>query len=269
MYVAEGGILLVADLINSETGGDRWVVGHLRATTFIPDLTAIDDFKSTWWKNVVGNTPEDERINHQGWVREQEGMLDGNLLTMVCRHGRVDWVLKYVEQGSPYETSKLPGIGPMSPKTLNPFMEVIRKWLFECPPTNRLAFGAILGRRATDAQAGYEKILSYISDVQLEPQGISDLVYQINRPRKSGFSKDIMINRLSRWSVQLTGTVGITVDPTIPKASASMQGQHICKLDLDINTTLLDDAVSGDDAHTIFLELVSLGQEISTKGDIP
>lgn len=258
--------MLTTDL--SGTDDDRWEIGYLRATTFIPDLTAEDAFENTWWKKVVGNMPEDEHINRQRGVIEQKGTLNGNLLTMVYQLGRVDWVLEAAEQRSPSEGSELLTIGSMSHKTLRPFMMVVKNWLSECPPTNRLAFGAILGKLAADAQTGYEKILPYVPDVQLDPQGISDFFYQINRPRESTSDKGVRINRLSRWSVPLIGTVGVTVDPTISKVSANMQGQHICKLDLDINTTLLDDAVFGNNAYGIFQELVALGQEIATKGDI-
>ena len=187
---------------------------------------------------------------------------------MFSQAGRVDWTLVATEEGSS-ETSKLAALGPVSTDTLGPFIEIVKNWLNESPPANRLAFGATLGRPTANAQTGYKEIQPYITTVHLNPQDTSDFFYRINRPRESAASPGTMINRLSSWTVELVGTVGITVEPTTPKVAANIQGQqYICKLDLDINTAILDDGVVKDDAYSIFQELVAHGQEIASKGDI-
>ena len=109
----------------------------------------------------------------------------------------------------------------------------------------------------------------YVPAVKLDRQGIADFFYRINRPIESKASPGTMINCLNSWTVALLGTVGVTVEPTTPKAAASMQEQqYICRLDLDINTAILDDGVVKDDAYSIFQELVAHGQEIASKGDV-
>ena len=245
----------------------QWEIGYLRATTFIPDLSMEGAVGNTWWEEAVGGKPENEHIDHQKGVKEQKGTLNGNLLVMVSQPGRIDWTLEATEEGSS-EPSKLPTVGSMSGDALEPFVGIVKNWLNRCPPTNRLAFGTILGRLVADAQAGYEEIQPYLHNVRLNPQGISDFFYQINRPKESTVNQGIRINRLSKWSVALVGTVGITIDPAASKASASMiQRRHICRLELDINTAALSDAVSGDDAYAIFQELIEHGQDIASKGD--
>ena len=245
-----------------------WGVGFLRATTFIPDLTGEDSVGNAWWENVAGGKPEDERIIHQRGVKEQRGELNGNLLAMVSQPGRVDLTLEARDEESS-EMSELSTMGSLSGGTMEPFMEIVKRWLNECPPANRLAFGATLGWLAADAQTGYEEIQRYLPSVQLNPQGSLDFFYQINRPKESTVRPGVRINRISRWSVPLVGTVGVTVDPTASKATASIQGWHICKLELDINTSILSDATSGDGAYAIFQELAAHGQEIAKEGDIP
>ena len=263
----EGSALGEGRPASGSNGGNQWVVGLLRATTFIPDLAAEDVVENTWWNEIVGSKPEDERINHQRGVKEQKGAFKGNLLIMVSQFGRVDWTFAPAEDGS-VEESEIPALGPMSDDTLNPFAEIVKNWLSVCPLVNRLAFGAILGMPTADAPTGYEEIQPYIPNVRLNPQTSSDFFYQINRPKKSNTMPGVMINRLSRWSVELVGSMGVTVDPAASKASVRMRGQHIRRLELDINTVPLDDTVLRDGAYALFHELVEHGQEIANKGDI-
>lgn len=186
---------------------------------------------------------------------------------MVSQPGRVDWALEAMEDGS-LKTSELSATGAMSDATPGPFMGIVKNWLNESPPSNRLAFGSVLEMRTVDERTGCEKIQPYLHSIKMNPQGISDFFYQINRPRESTVRSGIRINRLSRWSVSLLGTIGVTIDPAVPKATTSLQGQYACRLELDINTAPLSDAISRDDAHKVFQELVAFGKEIANKGDV-
>lgn len=252
----------------ADQDGCSWEVGFLRATTFIPGLTHEVSVKNTWWNKIIADKPEDERINHQRGMKEQRGKFKSNNLAMVSQLGRVDLTLGAVDEESP-EPPKLPSIGPMSTDTLDPFMKIIKSWLNAYPPASRLAFGAILGKITTGTQTGHEEILSYLPDIKLDPQNISDLFYQINRPKMSTVHPSIRINRVSKWSVPLVGTVGVTIDPAVSKATTNMQEWHICKLELDTNTPLLSDVMAGDGAYQIFRELADHGQSIAENGDIP
>lgn len=248
--------------------GCSWEVGFLRATTFIPDLTREVSVENTWWDKIVADKPEDERINHQKGMKKQRGKFKSNNLTMVSQLGRVDLTLGAADEEPP-EPPKLPSIGPMSTDTLDPFMQIIKSWLNACPPANRLAFGAILGKPTVGTQTGHEEILSYLPDLQLDPQNISDLFYHINRPKISTVDPSIRINRMSTWSVPLVGTVGVAIDPAVSSATTDIQEWHICKLELDISTPLLSDVIVGDVAYAIFRELADHGQSIAGNGDIP
>ena len=224
---------------------------------------------NTWWDKIVDGKPDDEHINRQNGVKEQRCSFNGNLLVMVSQPGQVDWTLEVAEGLSP-DMPELPALGPMSADTLDPFMDIVKNWLNECPPVNRLAFGAILGMLTEDAKTGYAEIQQYLHNVQLNAQGISDFFYQINRPKESKVIPGTMINRVNRWAVALFGTVGVTVETATSKAVANIQGKrHICKLDLDINTPLLNDSVVEGKTYAIFQELVNQGQEIANNGDVP
>lgn len=225
--------------------------------------------ENTWWDKTVGSKPDEENINRQNGMKEQRGSRDGNRLIMLSRPGRVDWTLEATGEVSS-DVPELPTLGPLSDDTLDPFVEIVKNWLNECPPVNRLALRAVLGKPTADAQAGYREIQPYLPTVQLNPHGISNFLYQINRPRESMVSPGMVINRLSRWAVVLVDTIGVTTKPSTPNADANIQGQqYICRLDLDIHTTLLGEGVVKDDAYEIFQELVLHGQEIASKGDVP
>lgn len=255
--------------VSDPSGRGQWLVGLLRATTFIPDLSVDDSIENTWWDKTVDDKPDDEHIDRKNGVKEQKGSLNGNRLVMVSRPGRVDWTLGTAEGGSP-DMPELPALGPLSADTLDPFVNIVKNWLNECPPVNRLAFGASLGRLVADARTGYKDIQRYLPAVQLNPQDVSNFLYQINRPKESTVSSGTMINRLNSWTVMSIGTVGVAIEPTASKATANMQGQrHICRLDLDINTALLDDGVAKNDAYALFQELIKHGLEIASEGDVP
>lgn len=250
-----------------ESDDDQWEVAYLRATAFVPDLSVDDVVENALWEKVIGEKPKEEHINYQKGLREEKGSLDDDILSMASQRGRVDCALESTG-GESARVPELPTIGSMSDATLKPFMEVIKKLLSACSPTNRLAFGAILVMRATDASAGYTKIQPYLHSIQMNPQETSDFFYQINRPRKSKICPDIRINRLSRWSMSLLGTLGVTVDPVESKATTSIQRRHACRLELDINTAVLNYTLTSDNAYAVFQELVTCGDEISSKGDV-
>lgn len=252
--------------VSDPSGQGQWLVGLLRATTFIPDLSMGGAIENMWWDKTVGGKPDVENIDRQNGVKKQKGSLNNNRLVLVSQPGRVDWTLEVAESASP-DMPELPALGPLSTDTLDPFLNIVKKWLSGCPPANRLAFGANLGRLVADARTGYEDIQQYIPAVQLN--GVSNFLYQINRPKESTVSPGTMINRMNTWTVVSIGTVGVTFEPTASKAAANMQGQrHICRLDLDINTALLDVSVVKDEAYAIFMEMVEHGQKIAYEGDV-
>lgn len=226
-----------------------------------------DVVKNTWWEDTIGDKPDEVHVDNQRKARIQKSLLNGNLWTMICQPGRVDWTLEAVEKESD-KTSELAVLGSMTTNTLEPFVKIIGKWLGKCPPTNRLAFGAHLGKMTDDIHTGYEEIQQYLPNVKLDPQNTANFRYQINRPRKSEIDSKIMINRLNTWSVVLVSTGGVTIDPMASKISANVQSSHVRVLELDINTASVDGSIAKNKVRKVFQELVEHGQEISSKGDV-
>ncbi len=247
---------------------DNWEVERIRVTTFISLQPMKKITENTWWEETVGNKPEESFVSHQKGVKEQKGMLGNNLLILTCQPDRIDWNVMIGQQPSSDEPFQFPTIGSL-PDVLKSLSSVVKKWLDVCPPTNRLALGATLVKTIADIKTGHEEILQYLPDLKLNPTGISDFFYQINRPRESTSSVGIKINRLSKWSIMQIGTVRINVGSQVDVVPVNEQRQNACKLELDINTAPSDNIISKDATWPIFEELAEYGREIALKGDIP
>ncbi|MDQ7034545.1 MAG: hypothetical protein Q9P01_06835 [Anaerolineae bacterium] len=116
-------------------------------------------------------------------------------------------------------------------------------------------------------EAGYEK-LTELLPFKIDAENSSDFFYQINRRRNSNTISNLELNRLSKWSVLKLQTALIRTDIaanqliTLPEAYA-------CRLELDINTIQnFEGELDQDKLSDLFYELINLGKEIATKGDI-
>jgi hypothetical protein len=156
---------------------------------------------------------------------------------------------------------------------LGTFVGLVLAWLNDAPALQRIAFGAILRLPVNDRIFGYQKLASYLHHVDLDPVGSTEFLYQINRPRKSKSGvENLSINRLSKWSVAFTQQATYTVqDPQAAQFQLTgLQKDIHCRLELDINTVPdIEGDFAAKDAQQIFNELVDLGREIATNGDIP
>jgi len=119
-----------------------------------------------------------------------------------------------------------------------------------------------------DRPSGYRKLGSYLPGIQIDPEGSSDFLYQINRPRKARLNiPSLRINRLSNWSVSRIDIGGQFGAQTIELPGLE---QYACRLELDINTAPdFQEILVREQLRSTFEELVDLGKEIAARGDIP
>lgn len=246
-----------------------WHVLTLRATAFVaPDAPTAP---SDWWGQLVGLPPEIVISRPKLGQHQQDGSFEGRKLTLQIQPERIDWTFMPADVQSPEELEEgLPSAGSLS-DALGPFHKLVLAWLPLAPPVTRLAFGAILFQPAENRRAGYAQIAGYIPSVKLDPDGSSDFLYQINRPRDSvsGIG-GLRINRLTKWSVMLFERVRVEFKRPGVVAAGSLAMRSACRLELDINTS---PEFSGPLPHerlqSLFEELLTLGQEIAAKGDVP
>ena len=246
---------------------ESWQVEQLRTTAFVLGGQA-GDLPETWWRQVVGGAPEEQRSRPQQGIVEQFGLFQGMRLNVVWRSDRVDWRLipNVVRSGQPLDG--FPVLGAYS-DALKDFVELSKKGLDNCGPMIRLASGAVLLKRVPNLEAAYAVLASYLPSISFDLNGATDFLYQINRPRSSRSVDSLVINRLTKWSVFVGGMLSISLTGGSPVLVPGIPGQHVCRLELDINTVPSTSAVDAGKVNLVFQELVNFGFEIAENGDIP
>lgn len=244
---------------------ETWIAESLRLTVFSIPGTVLGE--SAWWNSLLNEPSE---INTTRPQYQDEGPFENGRLTLTVKANRVDWTytpdLRKLEEG-------LPSIGPFA-EALDKFSGLMRRWLENSPPIKRLAFGAVLLQSAQDRITGYDAISKYLPAIKLDGRTSSDFVYQINRPRDSRIGiQGLKVNRVSKWSVMRMQRLQVEIQSGESQATPMViphEKNSACRLELDINTS---PEFSGDIPKqylvSLFEELVSLGREIASKGDIP
>ena len=127
-------------------------------------------------------------------------------------------------------------------------------------------------QQVVDRAEGYKSLQKYLPAVQLDPEGSSDFLYQINRKRESKVIKGLTINRLQKWSVlamhRMAFDVGIVEGAQQQSRGVLSAPLSAQRLELDINTQPdRTEPFQSKDLNAIYSELISLGEEIAVRGD--
>ena len=244
-----------------------WQVTTLRLTAFLSPAARVSE--NTWWSDLIGKSPESRNIRPQKGEQKDEGPFEQGKIVLNVNPARVDWIFVPNIDPEKFEGDMLT-VGSF-PEVADLFLKLMQRWLTPpmCPPIQRLAFGAILHQPVDGRTKGYHLLDDYLPALEIDHKNSSDLLYQINRPRQNKCGiKDLLINRLSKWSVMSVQFFGIPVG----QASATkMLGPEnfVCNVELDINTDKdFQNELPREQLPVIFQELVDLAREIASKGDI-
>ena len=252
--------------INSELYKSGWNVELLRFTGFLTPNVQVGE--PSWWEKIVGEKSETRLYRSKKGQFQEKGLLDDGEFVLGIEPFRIDWIFRVIEsQGENIKSS----LGAFK-DVVNSFLSLMNKWFLmdNLPTLQRVAFGAVIFQPVESRKIGYEKLSKYLSEsVKMDPDGSSDFIYQINRQRKSKLKiPDLLINRLTKWSVQRYRLIGIAFEPE-SKTIYEGQENFACRLELDINTIPNSEInFDADKYKNIFNELINLGIEISEKGDI-
>jgi hypothetical protein len=205
----------------------------------------------------------------QGGSQEEGAFATGKLILSIGPT-RIDWLLTGVsEQKSNGEDTLTIGAFP---DVLRSFQELIERWftLETCPSLIRVAFGAVLLQPSASHQDAYQQLGRYLSSMTLDPEGSSDFFYQINRRRDSTTGiAGLKINRLSKWAMVNFTTMMFSGSPERILYHPSMSASFV-QLELDISTVPdFQGEFERGQLQPVFSELVRLGCEIASQGDIP
>ena len=239
----------------------EWKHHHLRLTAFLDNAMAISE--NTWWKDIVGSDPESTNITGSQ-LKVEQGMRKDLILLLKVEPLRVDWILQAKESQN---FNELPNLGDNA-KALSTFKEITNDWFknSKIPDIKRLAYGTRLYSIVDDRIKGYEELDRLLEFVEVHPETSSDFLYQINRSLSSATVDDLLINRLTKWHVANIKTVSI--DTNAGQSKSLAPDVFATTLDLDINSDAdTEKLLPIDKLIILFEEFISLGKEITVKGD--
>ncbi len=214
----------------------------------------------------MGAPPETSIHRARQGILRQEGQLEDKRLILTSQPGRINWLFAAIEDK---EEMALPIIGSFD-EMFEVFSPLMLRW-FEsdtCPPLSRLAFGAVLLSPVDAKELGYQQLNGLLPSIELDTEGISDFLYQINRPRDTTLQiEGLQINRLSKWSVVTLRQVNFILGQTSVRTS-QRQEVFACRLELDMNTHQdFNGELLPEQLPEVFNELIDLGREIANEGD--
>ena len=245
-----------------------WQSSTLRLTAFLGPTARVSE--NTWWADLIGKPPESRTIRQQKCEQNDQGPFEQGTIALNVNPARVDWLFLPKVDPETFE-GNMPTVGSF-PEVVDLFLKLMQRWLTPpmCPLIQRLAFGAILHQPTDRRPSGYALLNGYLPAVDVDPQNSSDLLYQINRPRQSKCGiKNLLINRVSKWSVASMQLIGIPADQA-PSTKMLGPESFACHVELDINTDKeFQNDLPREQLSIIFQELVDLGKEIARDGDIP
>ena len=240
-----------------------WKVESLRITAFPVDISKVS--AEEIWDTCIGTTPDEIRIQ-RGGIESRETELNNGRVFLIKQIDRIDWRY-HAKQENGEELLTLPIIGSLESE-LNVMGEFTRTFFDSRAmfSTSRLAFGAVLLFPVGSVIDGYNVLRKLLPSLNLD--NVKDLNYQVNRPRESNVIKGVSINRLSRWNVTRLRIVAAA--PTVNVSLNSIVDElFACRLELDINTAAeQNESISSDSLLNVLDELISIGLELSERGDV-
>jgi len=249
--------------------GPRWTVESLRLSFFT--MEPMVGGPRTWWQEIVGEEPERRTALPRQLSWQDAGSfsieeIHDAELTLHLEPGRVDWRLGPSASRQLSLATGETAIGHLD-KAPSTFIHQFSKWLSECPPVKRLAFGSVLSYPVASREEGYQTFSSLLP-INLGGD-VSDFLYRINRRRENiGPGSQYLVNRLSTWAVVQVQEIALSLPATVPQAT--IQGTA-CRLELDINTAPERNppSIPNEDLLPLLETFLELGKEIAIRGDIP
>ena len=204
-----------------------WNLESIRLSVFLAEQP---NPAQDWWKQVTGLEPETTVNKRQTGELTDEGTFGNWRLALninTLAQNRVDWIayppapslIGFSHIGQYVEQSEL-------------FFEALQGWLADtCPPSIRIAFGAVLINELQDKKTGYQMLQSFLPIIKADLANWSDFFFQVNKKGVSKAVNYLEINQLTKWNaLRLTRVI-------FESTNVSPIDFHACRLELDINTS--------------------------------
>ncbi len=246
----------------TKTSSPAWLAESVRITLFClvipPPPTATN-----LWRRIADAEPEETSSRPALGLHQVHGPFAGGRFSASATQGRLDLVLSAEPQlFDPFTQSTL-GRYKSAVETLVERSEFIVE---DLPPVHRIALGAVLLQPASERAAGYRTLVPFLPALQIEAETSSDFSYQINRPRASRVNPDLVLNRLSKWSVQMTAAMVAVAGVS---AALGADRKFAARLEADVSTPADHGGeIPPEKIMEFFNELKELIFELAEKGDV-
>ena len=236
-----------------------WQTESLRLSVF--PANPDDAISTQYWQTLISTPPDAVRRQPQISQVIEEGPWENVRLQVSGQPGKIDWktIAAVPIRGGLMVTGPIAGAVP-------PFRSLMRQWLAKfCSPVTRLAFGASLMLPAPSLSEACLRLNAMLPSVTIDPDGIQDFMYRINRQRRSAHN-GLQINGLATWATVQSIGIEIAIGAGAPSARPT-QEEYFCRLDLDVNT--VPARIPQGKLATVFDELIDAATEIADQGDVP
>jgi len=241
-----------------------WQVESLRLSLFrAKPIEAVTPL----WETLTGEKPEKIDTQPRANIIIETGKVVLGILTHMSDPLRINWSLS-LSQENQQVTNSFPTLGSLL-ETKNQFIQLMSGWLSSdaVPEINRLALGSISLIVKNNKTSAYKQLSDLLYHVEIDIEKSTDFLYQINRPIQSTVKPELMINRLSKWSVARYMGVGLLFGDK-PEVITDNRGYSATRLELDINTHQSNkDIFSKEQLIQFIQEFSKYTEQISTEGD--
>jgi hypothetical protein len=221
------------------------------------------------WESVMGAPPEQRQDQPRVPFFREFGSIDEGFASLELRisPGRVDWLLSpivpMVEGQSEY-FKYFKGYDEF----LARFEQLLFAKAFEAyKDAIRVAVGVIAVHPTASQQASYGELAELLPAVEVPRVGVTEFLFQVNRPRASTTMANASLNRLSRWSC--AAVAGFQVAPVAGVLQATTATPfYETRVELDLSTPADNRQPIGSDVNSkVTVELFKLASEILVDGD--
>jgi hypothetical protein len=244
-----------------------WDVESLRLSLFSTQSVSISDAD---WKAIIGKS-EAQTIQVLPGVKRYVGKFDDGQLTLAAAGQRADLVFSYYLPIEPSDTQelKLHIIGPWD-NVRETFVQSTRTWLNSLTfPIVRIGFGAVLLLQTGTRLEAYQKLKLFLKSIDVDPNGMHDLLFRINWPQQSAVVDGLTLNRMTNWAAMRFNVAMLQLTSGVI-GSTPISELIAVRLEIDNNTDVeRKKPFDCNELVSIYEELVEMACENATKGERP
>lgn len=243
--------------------GADWRTALIRASLFPQQAIPLTvDVLSAF----AGEAPVRQEDRPKEGIRQQSGEVDGAQLTITATPIVLQIILSPAQVSVQHILAEEPPLAGELKAELAKFERRLLAWLPKWEfPTTRVGLG-VQGRASAGSKvAAYQILKANLRSVNVDPEGMSDLIFRVNWKAPTRVIPEGYYNRLSTWSAVQVRASAMS-GPTSPEVLIGER--DFAQVDLDINTPAeRADPLPRERFETIYREFFQLAVGLAESGE--